>query len=318
MRSPTYLELVRFESMLCGLGVERAKRCLLVPAKAYIDDAGVKNTDEIFVFAGFVDTAENWLHFDEDWRSCLRETPSIDYFKMDEATDLYGQFTNWKCAARDAKLLALFDVIRRHGKRSNVCRAMYFTTPFAVFHRKMTDDLPVRMKRYSAAYLFGAILLTNAIVAEVKYRGTSDHVETVFDKHEIFGKRLQELYPLLCDFAERVYGERYPPSPLFRDDKDYTPLQLADILAWSLRRMWNGCDNEFQWILDELPSIIPISEYSLRLCERNIEILMAPERVPLPLSLDEESVREWGKKTGIDVDGLLISREWREHNESAE
>lgn len=280
-------------------------------AKAYIDDAGVKNTDAVFVFAGFVDTAENWVHFANDWRDCLKEPPSIEYFKMDEASSLSGQFVNWKVKVRNAKLRALFEVIRQHGKRSDFCRAMYFTTPFAAFHKKMTDDLPARTKRYSAAYLFGVVLLINAIVAEIKHRGTGDHLEAIFDEHLIFGKRVQEFYPLLCDFAERVYGEKYPPSPCFRDDKDCTPLQLADMLAWSLRRVWNGQDNEFQWILDELPRIIPISEHSVRLCERNIDVLMASERIPLPLSLTEESVREWGTKTGVDVEGLLISREWK-------
>jgi hypothetical protein len=284
-------------------------------SKAYIDEAGVKNTDEIFVFAGFIDTAENWIGFDNDWRACLKERPSIKYFKMDEASGLSGQFTNWKFEARDAKLRSLFEVIRQHGKRSDICRATYFTTPFSVFHKKVTDDLPASTKRYSAAYLFGLILLMNAIEADLKERSLNDHLEIIFDEHEIFGKRAQVLYPMLAEFAEKNYGEKYPPSPLFGDDKEFTPLQLADMLAWSLRRMWNGRDNEFQWILDELPSIIPFSPHSVRLCERNIDILMAPERVPLPLSLTEESVRQWGEKVGIDVEDLLISGEWKKSNE---
>jgi len=312
----SHLELVNLYSLLCGLPEEKARECLLVPVKAFIDDAGVKNTDEIFVFAGFVDKAENWVAFVKNWSDCLKESPSIQYFKMDEAASLSGQFTNWKMDARDAKLRALFEVVREHSKRGDICRAMYFTTPFAAFHQKLTDDLPARTKRYSSAYLIGSIFLMNAIDAEIKDRGLRDDlVEVIFDKHDIFSKRMEVIYPLLCQFAEKHYGMKYPPSPTYRDDREFVPLQLADMLAWSLRRMYNGHDSTFQWILDELPSLIPISPRSVMLCERNMDILLASERVPLPLELTEESVREWGQKTGVEVDDLLISEQWRQANE---
>lgn len=284
-----------------------------MPIWAWIDDAGTKNTDAVFVLAGFIDRAESWLRFSDEWRDCLDQHPKLDYFKMYEAQGLCGQFANWTKEARDLKLRALVDVIKKHGARSEDCRAIYFTTPFSIFEQRVTVDLK---KPFTAAYFWGLLLLMVGVHADLGMRGIKEEFEVIFDEHKIFGTRAQVLYPLVHDVIQQRLGITLPQSPLFRDDHKFMPLQMSDMLAWLLRRTWNGQRNEFSWMLDELASAIKISTHSLILCHHNIDLFMATKRIPLPISISEETMTQWAREVGVDVNELLVSQQWRNDGRS--
>jgi len=47
-----------------------------------------------------------------------------------------------------------------------------------------------------------------------------------------------------------------PVDVLFRDDKDFLPLQAADLYAWVLRKANNDPSyKEYHWLLDELQNV---------------------------------------------------------------
>ena len=61
--------------------------------QAVIDDSGNESNQQIFVLAGFVAPAENWIAFSLGWDRALKEAPiPLDDFKFTEATRLRGQF----------------------------------------------------------------------------------------------------------------------------------------------------------------------------------------------------------------------------------
>ena len=46
-----------------------------------------------------------------------------------------------------------------------------------------------------------------------------------------------------------------PVEPLFRDDKEFLPLQAADLLAWVSRRDAVGDPHSFGWLWQELTDV---------------------------------------------------------------
>jgi len=85
-----------------------------VPIQACLDEAGVQNTDEVFVLAGFLNPSDQWHDFSEDWHRCMSDSPAISQFHMLEAASLSGQFKNWHRETRDAKLRSLVEVAKKH------------------------------------------------------------------------------------------------------------------------------------------------------------------------------------------------------------
>jgi hypothetical protein len=140
-----------------------------VPIQACIDEAGVQNTDEVFVLAGFLNTSDRWREFSEAWRRCMNDSPAISHFHMLEAASLSGQFTNWRRAARDAKVRLLVEVAKAHGTEAGDCRAIYFTTPFNVFEKRVVAD--IASKTLSAPYLWGLFLTMFAVHNDLSPRG---------------------------------------------------------------------------------------------------------------------------------------------------
>jgi len=62
--------------------------------QAAIDDSGEMDEwkDPMFVLAGFIADSTDWAEFSDEWEKALLEFPTIEYFKMVEASGLRGQF----------------------------------------------------------------------------------------------------------------------------------------------------------------------------------------------------------------------------------
>lgn len=80
------------------------RRTVLVTIQAYVEDTGLDGRAQWFVFLALLGTAEDWAAVSDAWRDVLDESPKIRDFKMDEATDLDGQFYGMPVANRDYKL----------------------------------------------------------------------------------------------------------------------------------------------------------------------------------------------------------------------
>jgi hypothetical protein len=60
---------------------------LLVMLQAFVDDSTSNAPGKRNVFlAAYMQTAEAWIAFSDDWDRELHADPAIDYFKMREAT----------------------------------------------------------------------------------------------------------------------------------------------------------------------------------------------------------------------------------------
>jgi hypothetical protein len=95
--------------------------------------------------------------------------------------------------------------------------------------------------------------------------GWRERFEMIFDENVIFGPRAKSLYPLMkaCGgLLEPQAVELLPIDPLFRNDRDFLPLQAADLFAWWCRKKHTDVAfTTFDWVA-ELMSSIRISDYS--------------------------------------------------------
>lgn len=105
----------------CGLPRRLARRRLLMPVRAFVDDSGSGGDSRYYVLGGFMADFETWESFSDGWDKVLRQPPAIAYFKMMEAHNLRDEFSGWSTVDRDTKVGSLIDVILSHDLFQGSC-----------------------------------------------------------------------------------------------------------------------------------------------------------------------------------------------------
>jgi Protein of unknown function (DUF3800) len=216
--------------------------------QAYIDESGGKGQTNTFVFSALIAEAEEWARKADEWDAALKKSPSIGYFKMDEAVGLDGQFYGLSASKRDEKLKDLCRVIRVPSitELSVTIRIDDFLTHWA----------PRLGKPASEPYFFAFQGVHLGVGFELLSRNHTERCEVFFDEHKIFGPRARVWYPVICRTFPREIQAILPVDPFFRDDAEVLPLQAADLTAWIQRKFSSeGNLGEFEWLLEELRGI---------------------------------------------------------------
>ena len=279
---------------LSGLPEVTRKRRHLLVIQAYIDDSGVKGTDPVLVLAGFLSSAEKWAAFFDDWKKQLEAHPSIAYLKMNEAarTVPSGEFYGWSEEDIDAKLRGFVSVLKRYAQR-----AIYVLIDLEA-HTELHIEGPQKDAFYTAA-----TTMLSAVCFDCLDEGIKEEIEIIFDTQVIFGPRLALWYPAIKDALNQSANEDQrdlarvlPPSPLFRDDHTFYPLQAADVLAWLLRHAFSGNRNRFEWIAEELMPTIPMSPYSSIFTRERMEGHIEESKT---VSFSQEHLAKWKELLGV-------------------
>ena len=133
----------------------------------------------------------------------------------------------------------------------------------------------------------------NAACLELWDLGWRERFEMIFDENLIFGPRAKHLYPMLkacAELQEPQASGLLPIEPLFRNDRDFLPLQAADLFAWWCRKKHTDpAFATFDWVA-ELISSIRVSDYSqyydrermisvLRMTQQNIDDGLVPKHL---------------------------------------
>jgi Protein of unknown function (DUF3800) len=234
-------------SALSGIPEDRRRKRLLVMVQGYIDESGSKGQGEVFVFSAIAAKAKLWARVADAWDACLKEPPSIRYFKMDEAAGCTGEFFGLSKPDRDIKLKALCKIINNRALLEMSC----------VMVLKDFEELwaPRLGRPATEPYFIPFQIMCSAIAAEVCRVGIKDKCEIYFDENMIFGPRAKVWYPVLKRGFPAEYQAVMPVEPFFRSDADVLPLQAADLTAWMARTAnenEGGSLGEFDWLWDEL------------------------------------------------------------------
>ena len=260
--------------------------------QAYFDESGVSGTDSVFAFAGFVANADRWLEFSDRWSRCLRDSPSIQYFKMYEAVNLSGEFLHWRTSARDEKLRQLVEVLKPYPQR------VLFAAVDTVAYSKLFGQIQHRL---NSPYYVGFNSVIAGTLHDQMEMGVSDRIEVVFDEHKIYGPRMRQWYPVITDCLKIQEGlsnfvRLLPKMPRFEDDSEFPPLQAADMLVWLVRMATAEQQHEFDWINQELKDV-RISPYSRAFNEETLREASSTQKYPTDIT--DEFVQQKMVEFGI-------------------
>ena len=204
--------------------------------EAYIDDSG-RGQGSVFVLAGLVSSAERWASFAEEWQAIL-DDPCEDgrrklaYFKCFEAMGLQKQFDGWTEEERDSCLLRLVPIVERA-----VIRRLHISIPMkhfnAIVKNRISRDLD---NPYLLA--FWSVMSRWWFMTEEEVRDLREPIDFIFDEQQGRERREAERgYTLFRSKTPLEYRPLIGKAPIFRDDKQFLPLQAADLLAWHTRKV---------------------------------------------------------------------------------
>lgn len=245
---------------LSGLPTAKRKRRIVLVIQAFLDESGVKGTHPVFTFAGFIGRAERWAQFSDEWLRWLCARPRIEYLKMNEAARAKpkGQFASFTTEQRDAKLRGCIAILKNYPQQ-----AIQISVKIADYQSQLAHGTPTSIRDPWFLAFFGIL---SGVCYEMVETGVPEQLEIIFDEHSIFKPRVDYWYSRIRGdigtLHDPALASVLPPSPIFKTDLEFAPLQAADVLAWLFRNAYSGNRNEFEWIAEELHSVIPMSQYA--------------------------------------------------------
>ena len=206
--------------------------------KAVIDDSGTDMQGGPYLLAGFCSTVEKWADFSNDWVKELAKPPKIEYLKMAEFySKKEGQFAGVKKEHRAEKLRSLISIINKYAEFDCSCGVYY-----PDFQNILEPLLPMK---HNKPYSGCSQALMSIFATHYEHLGHKEPINFVFD--------IQEEHSPKFLFLHEWAKNNLQPLPAFNtligkidheDDKQFPPLQAADILAWHIRRVASGSNGE--------------------------------------------------------------------------
>jgi hypothetical protein len=206
--------------------------------QAWIDDSGSEPQSTFFVLGGFVAQHDQWAAFSDQWQAVLDQSPKLEYFKMNEAFRLRGQFDTrrgWTEENRDRRVMEFTEIIRDHA----IVRVSA-SIQHADYTRYIASiPMPVRKLAVDNPYVQLADQLILAVAVKSDLHGLNQPCDFYFDEQQDFSAELianwADFKALIKTSGRAGLYELIGSQPSFRDEKIFLPLQAADLYAWHVR-----------------------------------------------------------------------------------
>jgi hypothetical protein len=196
--------------------------------QAVADDSASDVGDRRLFLAGFMNSAEKWRLFCDAWDDELKAGRPISYLRMTEANSFRGQFRGWTKAQRDEKLRG-FARVARHFKPIS----FHVSISRAQNSNVLTPTAPrgVANPHFLCCFAIAA-MLSRYIFSQ----DASLPVEFIFDQQNGVDDDMGLFFDYMKANLPQEAANLISNKPIFRDDKQWFPLQAADMLAWHLRK----------------------------------------------------------------------------------
>lgn len=223
--------------------------------QAWIDDSGAKGQRGYITLGGLLGEAREWAAFSEKWADELRSSPSIRFLSTSDAANFNDDFHKWPLWQRDAKVRRLTQIVNDFHFTLVYCSidldAFEELVPRVDVHRKGKALKRVNtLTRQPYFHCFHTVC--SAVCYELLKRGETQRFEIFFDEQDVLAPRVREWYPIYKSLLRPEEQAIMPLDPLFRDDKENMPLQIADFIAWVVRADQSGKQNPFTGIAREM------------------------------------------------------------------
>lgn len=195
---------------------------------AFVDDSGSGGDSPYYVLAGYSADIPTWNSFSNDWAEVLNGPPRFEYFKMSEAESLKGQFVGCTSEKRDERLNDFIDVVLKYAP---------WEASVAVPAKDYREVLlPVLHDRHASPYYFSFIAMVTALSGFYRHTGSSETVDFIFDEQKGQEMTMRRLYHQFRGWFPNWKLGRVA----FKSDKEFLPLQAADLIAWQTRRFMSS------------------------------------------------------------------------------
>ncbi|NKM59279.1 DUF3800 domain-containing protein [Rhizobium anhuiense] len=201
-----------------------------MPYQAYFDESGSSDS-EVYCIAGWIATSEVWKEVSIQWQAMLDEHPRLRFWHTKEAISLRGEFRDkqvWNRANRDARLAKALEIAMSNDIMG------YASVIFAKDYKEVFGHLDKKF-----GWHFYRILAGTLISDLGKYLIEKDPAhpcEVTFDENQTHFSAMTSGWRELVNSAPIEFRHLLPSEIKFADDRDVIPLQIADLLAWDLRR----------------------------------------------------------------------------------
>lgn len=215
-------------ALVSGFPRDIARERPLMVLQCAIDES-IENP--VFMVGGYFATTETWAAFTEDWCAELGRSPKIDYVKMSEVANRAGQFDIFGDKERDARLNRFVEIMNKHlgygfaiGLNEKVYRDFFKGKYAETFN--------------SPYYLLGTLCFKTVWNLQ-RYRLRNTYkVDFIFDNYNKTQKaEISTFWDDISVRSPRWMRNRMGNSPIWRDEKEWLPLQAADVLVWAARRL---------------------------------------------------------------------------------
>lgn len=255
--------LVREFSFLSGYASRIRLGRLLMPMQVMADDSGTPGAARDVVFGGLIGSAEEWLSFSDKWDALLREPPSLPLFKMSHAVNKSGHFYYFTDTQWREKVRKFVRIINDPEFRFTAIHVTVDVADYQEHMRSEYDDrienLPGHLRRVlgitKTPYFYAFQMYVGMACMELLARGETAPFEMFFDDHKSLGQRAKEWFPVLRMVMWPEARALLPAEPQFKDDKDFLPLQAADIIAWLQRNANAERPTDVSWLEPEFTNL---------------------------------------------------------------
>ena len=197
--------------------------------QAALDDSGKDGISPAFVCAGYFGSADDLMDLAGRWRELLIKEPRLDYIKGYEAFGLSHQFEHWTVEERDKRLLEFVTLIAQHSSKG--IAFVIDNKPFNLIKDLPDDD----GYSFGDPYVFAYVYSLSFLLQSLPDFGESA-VDVVFDRDLINRKQAAEAYRKILEIWPAEITQRlFRKEPHWEDDKEFLPLQAADLLAYCVR-----------------------------------------------------------------------------------
>jgi hypothetical protein len=204
----------------------------MVMLQAYFDDSGNVGCGKTSWLAGYVARTDVWADFADRWHAVLTSKPTIAYFKMSDAFALSEEFSGWSREAANEKVYALIDVV-------NATDILYGTA-VVLYNSDFLNHARGRIRKpFGDPFYY---LFTNAVEQCLLHQATAgitERIDFVFDESNKRPAEVMKVWQSIVSTAPLSVAPLFNGPPTFRNEKQFLPLQAADLLAGQLRNYYH-------------------------------------------------------------------------------
>ncbi len=203
-----------------------------------------------FAVAGYAGAYDTWMHLDWKWR-CLLKKWHLDYFKASECENLLEQFAQYRDNPSDVKSPLKpheFDKVKEIKtdfvdaicKHSDDLQGYGAVVVVKDFQRIISEDASAKRLFMDKPYYICFQLCLVAAAMPAWAVNTKRHgddrvlVRPYFDFHDEYSHLAPALFNKFRKKNKRSADVLLPPS--YDDDRESSPLQVADNLAYEARK----------------------------------------------------------------------------------